>query len=108
MLQIILPGFVAYGIYALLSSFMIVNGKAGLALLASLGGLAVNVLFSYLLIPKHGGMGAAQALCGGYLTATLLMFAMVSVIFKVPVRSLLILEKQDVFTITDKVRKFIR
>jgi O-antigen/teichoic acid export membrane protein len=103
-LYILLPGFVAYVIYYLLSSFMVVNGKAMMALVASLAGLLVNVLLSYLLIPLYGGIGAAQALCWGYLTSTLLLLILVRVIFQAPWRSMLILQKEDITTIFRKIK----
>jgi O-antigen/teichoic acid export membrane protein len=103
-LYIILPGMTVYAIYSLLSSFMIVNGRAGTALLASLGGLLVNVLLSYLLIPQYGGIGAAQALCWGYLTSTLLLLTLVYVIFRVSLGSLLILKKDDISNILKQIK----
>ena len=103
-LYMLLPGFVAYVIYYLLSSFMVVNGKALLALLASLSGLLVNVLAGYLLIPRHGGFGAAEALCFGYLTSTALLLILVRCMFQVSLRSLLILQKGDISLIIYKIR----
>lgn len=103
-LYILLPGFVAYVIYYLLSSFMVVNGKAAITLLASLSGLLVNVLLCYLLIPRYGGLGAAQALCWGYLTSTLLLLILVRVIYQATLRSMLILQKDDITAIVSKIK----
>ncbi len=102
-LHIILVGIVAYGVYSLLSSFMIVNGRAGTAMLASAFGLLVNILLCYLLIPRYGGLGAAQALCWGYLTSTFLLLTLMHVIFGVSIKSLLVLKKNDISALIHKI-----
>jgi hypothetical protein len=46
----IIPGFVCYTLYSLASNFMIVNGRAGITFMASLGAL-VNIVLCITMIP---------------------------------------------------------
>lgn len=95
LLRLMLPGFAGYSLYTLCSSFMIVNGRAGTALLGSLGGLLVNVTIGLALIPHMAATGAAMALSWGYLSGTMLLMFLICVIFKARPSSLLFLRRAD-------------
>jgi O-antigen/teichoic acid export membrane protein len=74
-LQVMLPGVVAYSIVAILAHFIIAWGAPGRATAIMIGGLAINLLANWLLIPAYGMLGAATAATISYsVTAAMTLF----------------------------------
>jgi O-antigen/teichoic acid export membrane protein len=80
-LRLILPGVVAYSVVAILSRYIVGQGRPGVGTLVLLAGLAANIVFNLVLIPRYGILGAAAASSISYgVTAllTLVVFRSVS------------------------------
>lgn len=60
-LRLILPGVVAYSVVAILSRYIVGQGRPGVGTLVLLTGLAANIVFNLVLIPRYGILGAAAA-----------------------------------------------
>jgi O-antigen/teichoic acid export membrane protein len=60
-LRLILPGVVAYSVVAILSRYIVGQGRPGIGTLVLLTGLATNVVWNLVLIPRFGILGAAAA-----------------------------------------------
>ena len=60
-LRLILPGVVAYSVVAILSRYIVGQGRPGVGTLVLLMGLAGNIVFNLVLIPRYGILGAAAA-----------------------------------------------
>ena len=76
-LRLILPGIVAYSVVAVLSRFIVGQGRPGIGTFIHLAGLVGNVAVNLVLIPQFGILGAAAASSISYgLTAllTLIVF----------------------------------
>lgn len=107
LLWIIIPGFVAYALYTLVSSFMIANGWAGAALGASLAGLLANVLLCRLYIPTQGSVGAAKALTWGFMASTLALLVITRLSYKIAVKPLLLIKKQELLIVLRGIKKIV-
>lgn len=80
-LRLILPGIVAYSVVAILSRYIVGQGRPGLGTVIFSIGLAVNIAANLVLIPRLGINGAAAASSISYaLTAllTLVVFSRIS------------------------------
>jgi O-antigen/teichoic acid export membrane protein len=60
-LRLILPGVVAYSVVAVLSRFIVGQGRPGIGTLVLVTGLAINIVCNLVLIPRFGILGAAAS-----------------------------------------------
>ena len=60
-LRLILPGVVAYSVVAILSRYIVGQGRPGTGTLVLLTGLAGNIVCNLVLIPHYGILGAAAS-----------------------------------------------
>jgi O-antigen/teichoic acid export membrane protein len=60
-LRLILPGVVAYSVVAVLSRYIVGQGRPGIGTLVLLTGLAANIVCNLVLIPRFGILGAAAS-----------------------------------------------
>lgn len=75
-LRVILPGIVAYSVVAILSRYIVGQGRPGLGTVILVTGLAANVASNLMLIPVYGINGASAASSISYgLTALLALAA---------------------------------
>ena len=74
-LRLILPGVVAYSVVAILSRYIVGQGRPGIGTLVLLTGLAANIVLNLVLIPRYGILGAAAASSISYGVTALLTLA---------------------------------
>jgi O-antigen/teichoic acid export membrane protein len=74
-LRLILPGVVAYSVVAILSRYIVGQGRPGIGTLVLLTGLVANIVCNLVLIPKYGIVGAAAASSISYLVTALVTLA---------------------------------
>lgn len=70
--QTIMPGIIMVIIFRILSGQLSGMGKPLVALKAFIPALILNVILNYLLIPEHGGMGAAISTNVSYIVGTII------------------------------------
>ncbi len=75
-LRLILPGVVAYSVVAVLSRYIVGQGRPGTGTLVLMAGLAVNVAANLILVPRFGIDGAAASSSISYACTALLTLAM--------------------------------
>jgi O-antigen/teichoic acid export membrane protein len=71
-LRLILPGIVAYSVVAVLSRYIVGQGRPGTGTAVLLIGLALNVGSNLILIPRYGILGAAASSSISYAVTALL------------------------------------
>jgi len=74
-LRLILPGVVAYSVVAILSRYIVGQGRPGIGTLVLLAGLATNLVANLILIPRYGILGAAAASSISYAATAALTLA---------------------------------
>ncbi|HEY0443444.1 MAG TPA: polysaccharide biosynthesis C-terminal domain-containing protein [Candidatus Limnocylindrales bacterium] len=74
-LRLILPGVVAYSVVAILSRYIVGQGRPGVGTIVLLGGLSANVVANLILIPRYGIVGAAAASSISYAMTAVLTLA---------------------------------
>ena len=74
-LRLILPGVVAYSVVAVLSRYIVGQGRPGTGTFVLLAGLAVNIVSNLLLIPRYGINGAAASSSISYACTAVLSLA---------------------------------
>jgi O-antigen/teichoic acid export membrane protein len=71
-LRFILPGIVAYSVVAVLSRYIVGQGRPGTGTAVLLTGLVINVTSNLILIPRYGILGAAASSSISYAATALL------------------------------------
>lgn len=103
-LRLILPGVVLYSIVAVLSRYIIGRGRPGTGTALLLIGLATNVGFNILLIPRFGILGAAATSSISYgLTALITLWVFIRMSGR-GWRETLVLRRSDVVALLSAFR----
>ena len=94
-LYLLLPGIVAYGAVKVLESYIAGIGRPKVNLLIAVAALVATVALDLLLIPILGGRGAAIASSVSYSVSSVVTVLWVSRFSRVPVRRILIVQRED-------------
>jgi len=74
-LRLILPGVVAYSVVAILSRYIVGQGRPGIGTLVLVTGLAGNIVCNLVLIPRYGILGAAASSSISYAMTAIMTLA---------------------------------
>ncbi|MFL5679357.1 MAG: polysaccharide biosynthesis C-terminal domain-containing protein [Chloroflexota bacterium] len=102
-LRLILPGVVAYSVVAVLSRYIVGQGRPGVGTLVLVTGLAANVVCNLILIPRYGIVGAAAASSISYAVTAVLTLAVFRRLSGRGLAETLVLRVSDVHAVTRSI-----
>ena len=108
MVQILLPGIVAFAAFKIVHMALVGDGSPWPAVAAAFPALVINVLLNFLLIPRYGGDGAALASSISYLIATGILLAMFCKSRSISMASMVVLSRSDFEIIAAELRSRLK
>jgi O-antigen/teichoic acid export membrane protein len=105
---LLLPGIVAFGVFPFVRFDLFARKLPGLVSLFTGGGLVINAVMNWFLVPKWGIAAAALSSSVGYTISTVALIILYCRVSGHSLRSVLVLNKEDVRTIYSGVMRKMR
>lgn len=102
---LILPGVVAMSVYKVLTRNFSSRNRQQISIMAASVSLVVNIVLNFAWIPKYGIDGAALASSVSYVIAAIILVFMIKIESGIPLRKLLIVDKEDIRSYAGLVRR---
>lgn len=104
-LRILMPGVLLLTIFKVLNMDLAGRGKPWISMKAMIPALILNVILNIILIPDHGGNGAAFSSTISYSVAAVLFLLFYSREVKIPIKEILKYSKNDFKPITSQFKR---